>query len=254
MFDTYQDIFKARADSYHSAMVSYPEARRQEFEHAVASLDLLPGCTICDVPAGGGYLTNYVSVLANFLFVETSALFAEFCPRDERHQVRQAATLEELPVANESVERLLSLAALHHVQDKQRALNEFHRSLKPGGIGVVADVEANTDTARFLNGFVNQYNSMGHRGEFLDSEFYQSIDEFSGLTLREVRRPELQWRFDTTDDMAVFCMQLFGLDLATPADVIQGIAQHLGFTTGADCIAMNWQLSYAIVEKRSTGA
>lgn len=42
MFDTYEEIFEKRADSYHKAMKAFPFARQQEFEWAVKYLQLIP--------------------------------------------------------------------------------------------------------------------------------------------------------------------------------------------------------------------
>lgn len=248
MFDTYQDIFKQRADSYHAAMAAFPLARQEEFHEAVSSLALEPGCSVCDIPAGGGYLCDFIDAPVDFLFVETSTLFANHCPRDERHRVLQTASLEDLPVADESMHRVLSLAAMHHVPNKSRAVSEVQRMLKPGGRAVIADVEVGTGTAKFLNEFVNQYNSMGHEGRFLDKDFYDCI-EGEGLVLSELRRPEMQWGFTSVDDMTTFCTQLFGLDLASPQDVLSGIETHLGYVNSLSGVAMNWQLVYAVLDK-----
>ena len=247
MFQTYDEIFRERADGYHAAMAAFPAARREEFEHAVAGLDLLPGCTVCDVPAGGGYLSHYVSQGIDCLFLETSDLFAAHCPRGERYRVLQTS-LEQLPLAPASVERVLSLAAMHHVKDKPRCVREFQRVLVPGGIAVVADVEEGTGTAAFLNGFVDRFNSMGHDGRFLNADFYEGV-EACGLRLLEVRRPALQWHFGNREDMVAFCTQLFGLDLAKPADVNTGIDAYLGCQSTAAGVVLYWQLSYAIMQK-----
>jgi len=247
MFDSYDEIFKARADSYHAAMAAFPAARREEFEHAVACLDLLPDCTVCDVPAGGGYLSAFVPERINCLFLETSSLFAAHCPRGERHRVLQT-NLERLPVAGESVQRVLSLAAMHHVKEKSRSMREFQRVLVPSGVAVIADVEEGTDTAEFLNGFVDRFNSMGHDGQFLNADFYQNV-EACGFCLREVRRPSLHWNFGSRDDMTAFCTQLFGLDRAKPGDVHAGIEEYLGWDYTEDGVALKWQLSYVILEK-----
>jgi hypothetical protein len=137
---------------------------------------------------------------------------------------------------------------MHHVKDKARSLREFQRVLAPSGIAVIADVEEGTDTAGFLNGFVDRFNSMGHDGRFLNGDFYQSTGA-SGFRLREVRRPSIHWNFDNRDEMAAFCTQLFGLDLAKMADVQAGIEEYLGCEDTREGVALNWQLSYAILDK-----
>ena len=246
MFESYQDIFSKRADSYHAAMEACPDARAEEFEHAVRALALDPHGLICDVPAGGGYLRDYVPVPAEFTFVETSSYFAERCPRGEGCRVVEGS-LESLPLATDSTDYALSLAAFHHLPDKEATLREFARVVRPGGRVVVADVEEGTGTGRFLNEFVDEFNSMGHEGRFLDEDFYGAFSS-AGLKLREVRRPDLRWRFGDEIEMASFCRRLFGLDLATDGDVIDGIRKHLGYAKDGAGVAMEWQLSYAVAD------
>jgi SAM-dependent methyltransferase len=247
MFSTYREIFTKRADSYHSAMTRFPDARRQEFQQAISYLNLSEGSLLCDVPAGGGYLSRFLPTDARCLFVETSGLFASHCPRDAKHWALQAK-LEILPLADNSVTHLLCLAALHHIIEKVRTLSEFRRILTSGGVAVLADVEAGTGTASFLNEFVHRFNSMGHEGLFLDETFLANIDS-CGLELIQVHRPTLKWCFSGRDEMTDFCKQLFGLDLAARADVEAGIEEYLGYTEEDSGIRMNWELNYVVVQK-----
>ena len=143
-------------------------------------------------------------------------------------------------------------AAFHHVLDKTATLSEFARVVRPGGRVVVADVEDGTGTGRFLNEFVDEFNSMGHDGRFLDQQFYDAFDR-AGLVLREVRRPDLRWRFSDELEMAAFCRRLFGLDLASDDDVIGGIRTHLGYDHNETGVAMEWQLAYVVAENPGMG-
>ena len=52
----YRSIFDARGDAYHRAMVEFPGARQQEFEHIVRVANVRAGQVVCDAPSGGGYL------------------------------------------------------------------------------------------------------------------------------------------------------------------------------------------------------
>lgn len=248
MFDTYQDIFRERADRYHAAMAAFPLARRQEFEQAVARLDLQPGCDLCDVPAGGGYLADYLPPDDLFLLcLETASEFAVHCPRNTDQRVLET-TLESLPVGNDSVDRILSLAAMHHVDDKHALLREFSRILRKGGQVVVADAEVGTGTAAFLNEFVDRFNSMGHKGRFIDETFIDSIDQCD-LKVKAVDRPPLTWSFATRANLVAFCRQLFGLDRAADRDIIAGVAEYLGLREDNGQVGFGWQLAYITAAK-----
>ncbi len=242
MFDTYQKIFQQRAAQYHAAMADYPDIRRQEFEHAVRLLDILPAHTVCDVPAGGGYLSRYLPAPAHTLFMETSHEFAAHCPTHAGNAAVEAA-LESLPVASASIDRLLSLAALHHVPDKRLQFEEFCRLMRPEGRVVVADVEEGSATGAFLNEFVDRFNSMGHEGLFLNPDDLQTMED-SGLRIEQVERPEITWAFDNENDLADFCQKLFGLDLATKRDIVSGVEDYLRPRRDDTGVELDWQLLY----------
>jgi len=203
MFDTYSDIFQKRADRYHAAMAAFPMARRQEFQHAAQRLALTPGSAVCDIPAGGGYLADFIDgCQVCFHFLETSHEFAVQCPRSSRHRVIECALAGTLPLADNSMDRVLSLAALHHVNNKPGIYREFKRILRRGGKLVIADVE----------------------------------------------RPPISWSFASQADLSDFCRQLFGLDLASTADILAGVTHYLKLSdTGAGC-TLQWQLTYVTAQ------
>lgn len=248
MYDTYREIFNKRADNYHQAMMEYPLVRRQEFEQAVKFLDIAPGNVICDVPSGGGYLAPYVNTAdVSLIFLETSAEFASHCPKGGKCRVMEC-TLESLPLKDASVDRLLSLAAVHHVPDKAALYREFYRVLKPSAKLVIADVEVGTNTANFLNVFVDRFNSMGHKGVFLDPGSVEQVAQ-SGFDLIGVDRPKITWSFHSITAMTEFFRKLFGLDKAADADIVAGVTEHFPGMYQNGCVDIDWQLLYVRAQK-----
>lgn len=248
MYDTYQEIFHKRADIYHQAMTEFPWVRRQEFEQAVRLLDIAPGNLVCDVPSGGGYLSSYVDTAdVSLYFLETSAEFASQCPTGANYRVMECA-LESLPLDDGSVDRLLSLAALHHVPDKAALYREFCRVLKPSAKLVIADVEEGTNTASFLNVFVDRFNSMGHKGIFLNPGGIEQVAE-CGFDLVSVVRPEIKWSFHSATAMTVFFRKLFGLDKAADADILAGVAEYFPHMYQNGSVEIDWQLVYVNAQK-----
>lgn len=248
MYDTYQEIFRKRADIYHQAMMEFPSVRRQEFEQAVRFLDIAPGDLVCDVPSGGGYLAPYVQTEdVSFIFLETSAEFASHCPVGPNCSVMECV-LESLPLDDGSVDRLLSLAAVHHVPDKAALYREFCRVLKSSAKLVIVDVEVGTNTANFLNGFVDRFNSMGHRGMFLDAGGIEQVAQ-CGFDLVGIARPEITWSFESTAAMTGFFRKLFGLDKATDADILAGVAEHFPRKRQNGRVEIDWQLVYVSAQK-----
>lgn len=155
MLDSYQDIFNERGEAYHSAMKRFPEARRNEFGTLVGQLQPRPNEVICDMPSGGGYLCNYLPDDVRLELVETSKAFFERCPSVSDRVRRHLCRLDQTPFPNGSIDAVVSLAGLHHVEDLPVIFREVARILKPGGRFCLADVQDGSPVAGFLNGFID---------------------------------------------------------------------------------------------------
>ena len=96
------------------------------------------GQRILDVGAGNGFvMSRYACVGASVLGVELTARGVDLCRR--RFEVEGVnafvtqADAEHLPFTDESFDHVTSMGVLHHVPDPERAIDEIHRVLRPGG-------------------------------------------------------------------------------------------------------------------------
>ncbi|MGH7896860.1 MAG: class I SAM-dependent methyltransferase [Candidatus Binatia bacterium] len=240
----YAEIFAKRGAAYHEAMSAFPHARDHEFLEAIAWADLRDGQVVCDAPSGPGDLARYVTARVSLVHVEPSADFARRCRARGARDVL-SSSLEELPLGRGSVDRVISLAALHHVLDKPAFFREAQRVLKREGEGVlcIADACRGSVVAEFLNGFVHAHNSMGHRGVFIDPATADDLEE-AGFVVERAAVVACPWRFRSRDEMAWFAKRLFGLDRATPAQTLAGIERHLGCRTQAGEHHLDWELLF----------
>jgi SAM-dependent methyltransferase len=107
-------------------------------------LKLLPGMTVLDFGAGTGWLSRFVTQLgcrAVLLDVSPSALAIarELYRRVPVVGEKPAADFlvfdgRRIPLDDESVDRIISFHAFHHVANPSETLQELARVLKPGGI------------------------------------------------------------------------------------------------------------------------
>jgi ubiquinone/menaquinone biosynthesis C-methylase UbiE len=142
------------------------------------------------------------------------------------------------------------MAGMHHVDNRLAMFTEVHRILKNGGRFCIADVEEGSAWDGFLNTFVNDYNSMGHSGEFINESFRSDLRK-SRFQIVSDARVQYNWDFETTEDMITYCTLMFGLDRATPEQVEDGIRSYHGYEVNGRC-QMNWGLRFIRGEKQDT--
>jgi SAM-dependent methyltransferase len=234
----YADIFDLRGKLYHQAMQAYPDSRSEEFLNVIAQADITPGMTVVDVPSGGAYLADYLTDV-NLIGLETSQAFAELA----KGRTESVLMYENhcFPLQQASADRVVSIAGLHHVQDKQPVFAEACRVLKPEGRLVVADAEEDSAVRRFLDEFVGAYCETGHSGWYFGDT---TRDELRNAGLNIVADCVLTyaWHAPDKEQLADFCRTLFGMVRADNATVTEGIGDYLGFVDHPLGIGLNWQL------------
>lgn len=238
----YTRIFNQRAQSYHEAMLRFPAARDEEFLNIADLAQLRAGERACDIPSGGAYLRRFLPEGVELVSVETSAEFAD-CARRHGEQREIQCAVEALPLRGDSVDKVLSLAGVHHIRDKRPFYREAFRILRPGGVFCLADAEGGSCVDRFLDIFVNAHNSMGHVGYYLGSQTGQEL-ESCGFSVESAAVRSYAWRFADAAAMSTFCQLLFGIDRADAATVEGGIREHLGAREADDGLHMHWELMF----------
>ena len=240
MFDTYEGIFSERARSYQAAMLSWPNARRAEFELALQSLPMEPGKVLCDMPAGGGYLRAYLPSDVHYLAIEPTTDFFATCPEDE-YADRIHSSLHSVPLPDAHADYIVSLAGLHHEPNLDDVMLEMRRLVRSDGWVVIVEVNEGSGNGDFLNGFVDAFNPMGHKGVFFDDDVSARLVA-AGFDVVRNQVIDLPWSFDSTDDMGTFCRQLFGIERATPTQVVTALEQTLSYSEGPGKVNLNWPL------------
>jgi SAM-dependent methyltransferase len=239
VFDTYAEIFAERARGYHSAMEAHPRAREAEFRSVLAPLEGLPGGTLCDMPAGGGYLADRLPPRFTYIGVDPAGDFVAAGVEAGARIIR--AELAGVPLEARSVDYVVSLAGLHHEPNLAAVFREMRRLTRPGGRVVLADVGHATPPARFLNGFVARNSPMGHDGRFLNDDTAELL-RAAGLAVLDDSIVAVPWVFPGIDDAASFAAQLFGVVQVTQSEVAEALSSEIGFTDDGSDVRLDWSL------------
>jgi ubiquinone/menaquinone biosynthesis C-methylase UbiE len=86
---------------------------------------------ILDVGCGTGYNLSYLSTFGEVVGIDFSECAIRFCAKRNYNNVIQA-NAENMPFKEKTFDLITALDLLEHVDDG-KALQEFHRCLKPGG-------------------------------------------------------------------------------------------------------------------------
>jgi SAM-dependent methyltransferase len=245
LFEPYDTIFNRRGEAYHRAMQLVPGARRREFSLALDRVGLRHGAVLCDVPSGGGYLVDYLlpNLEVRLVAIDPSEVFARTW--EDKRVEWHLAPLHQLPIVDAGVDALVSIAGLHHVDDRPLVLREMRRVLRPGGGLYILEVPVGAITDQFLNGFVDSHNSMGHEGRFVDDTFRADLGA-AGFRIETDELCRYTWDFSGEAEMIEFIRLMFWLDKASPEAILEGVKDILGVVEDGDGCKMNWELQRII--------
>ena len=204
----------------------------------------------CDVPAGGGYLADglrgQVHDTKKIFCVEPSQKFSEPISTD---YTLYNCTISNIPVDDNSFDRIGSLAGLHHIDNKLPFFREAARLLKPNGLIGIGDVLVGSAVAKFLNGPVDRYTMSGHKGIFIRRGDYFQWFKNSGLEPKLEKYHEFHWSFDSLDQMVDYCKSLFGLVNANRSQVREALHSHFDIRHHGDKVLLPWSIIYGVGKK-----
>lgn len=245
----YEAMFAQRGSDYDRAMQAFPKARDEEFMQLIERAGLNPGDVVADVPAGGHYLCHYLPSGCDYRPHEPCASFLHGGQAVPGAAVEKGAgRLLPLPWAAGSIDAAISLAGIHHLEDKRPLFLELKRVVKSGGCLALSDVAEGSVEASFLDDYVGAHNATGHDGLYLNDNIVDELQQCGWRVLSD-ERVAVHWRFSSTEAMGRFCHGLFGLNRTVPAQVASAIAERLGVRHDGPEIGMPWALRTLVAEK-----
>jgi len=230
----YDLVFSKRSAQYNFATKTYPHVLVNELRTAAEMVNAEKGAIVVNVPGACVDISPYLDSSIIYKPYETNAVFAAIAGVTH-------SNFGIIPEPDESVDKVVSLASLHHSTDQERATfyKEALRVLKPAGTMIIGDVISGSPQDLWLNTFVNKYN--GHNGIFWS---HDDVKLMAGFTV-EVSVKKYRWTFNGMDEMVDFCRNLFGLEGASDSELVDGLKYYLG----ADETGFDWSLMYFIATK-----
>lgn len=229
---SYKDIFDQRGSSYDAAMRRWPDPRADDFLIPLEWIGVKDGETLLDLPAGGGYIGRYLPGGCRWIQHEPSGGFSGHASDN---------SLVPIPLSDASVDCAISIAGVHHLDDKNVLFEEMRRVLKREGRLLLADVHEQSAVARFLDEYVGEHNSTGHQGRYLADDTLVELRD-AGFDVVRAERTTYTWRFDDREQLGLFCAALFDMRDVDPDAVSDAVDNYLGISTTDGKIAMNWEL------------
>lgn len=231
----YLKSFTNRAHSYSNAIEIYNNVLDEEFTTAIYNLHLKKDDVLLNVFAGGIPIDKYIN---NELDVKYLAFDMH---KDFIGDSVQQFSFDKIPLQSNSVNKIICLATLHHLNTDERNMlyKEFYRVLIPNGCLVIADVIDNSPQAKWLNEFVDKYNSNGHKASFFTKDDSKLIQQ-NGFKV-DININKYNWNFKDEQCLLNFCRLLFGLDLCNDDNLLlNSIKKYLHYIDGK----IQWQLIY----------
>jgi SAM-dependent methyltransferase len=217
---TEPEYFDLRAEKYLYALKSTPTALTNEFRTAIECCKLLPGHTLLTIPSACEQIRPYLPDYVKLVQYET-------CRELSNLSAIPLCKLDSIPLPDQSVDRILCLATLHHSNTEERAAfyREARRLLRPDGKLIIGDVEKDSAVADWLNVFVDKHNPLGHKGIFF-SDADTSLVNSVGFTDIYIHRTAYTWEFPSRDTMLSFTRDLFMLQ-CSDEEIANGLEQYL---------------------------
>jgi SAM-dependent methyltransferase len=238
----YEKIFDVRGAKYHSAMQLFPATRDLEFLRAFDQFDTTTVRTVLDIPSGGSYLQKF------FPAAKLSAIdFAEGF-----HNPGSAVKIldiDSFEVPEASYDLAVTLAALHHIENRQEFARKVFFSVKSRGYYCIADVVEHSRIAAFLDGFVGRYNGTGHEGMFLAAHPEDNLFWLPDGKIVEHEIKRCPWKFNNTSDLTLFVRKLFSLFDISDREILQAVDAEVGISRWAEGVQIDWELLYIVLQK-----
>ncbi|MEK6937392.1 MAG: class I SAM-dependent methyltransferase [Nanoarchaeota archaeon] len=238
-----------RGINYVKANIDMPWARQREVHLMLDKINPSLGETIADFGCGRGVLTfplaKAVGPNGKVVALDNSNEVLKELKRKTKGDNIQTKVLSslQLPLEDNILDAIVTLASLHHIKDKEFMFKEFSRVLKKGGRLVVGDVAFNTPVQRYFDNVVDKHCSTGHKHKFLDEKWAQELCKKNNLKLIEFSINQVPWIFNNENECKTYIHTIHDIQ-CTPEQFLEDAKKYLKCEEEVGKFFLDWQLFY----------
>lgn len=256
-----------RWENYRLANTKFPRVRAKELTRQLELTNPQKGETIAEVGTGNGYLTfalahkvgkngrifTYDYQKSNIDFVNEHN--KKNLPITTIHQ----ATDYDFELVNESVDKISSIATLHHYDNRsngtgtkgrEKAIKEFYRILKKGGKLIIGDVAHSTPSQRHFDSIDNPTDCApsGHPHDFLTEKLARKLCEKAGFKKIQWNIEQVPWEFESEEQAQQFLHTIHNAK-CSPEESFEHAKKDLRWWKKGNLFYLEWELFYLTAEK-----
>lgn len=244
-----------RAKSYLKITNIAHSVRRKEIQVLLTCAKIKYGHRVLDYTSGGGILIPQILMRigrrGQLYVIEPSVKLYRHLRTEwrgiENADVRRRLSGTKIP--SRSLDRIVSLATIHHVDQLDATFKQLARLLKPGGQMAIGDVVKGTRPAKYFNVLVDRHSSTGHKHEFLDRVQLNMLCRRYGFRLLSWRVSSVPWEFNGEKQAERFLCSLHDVD-GDCTSFFWASKKYLKHYYLRGKYFVDWQLFFAVLEKK----
>ncbi len=159
-------------------------------ERLLALADLEPAGNVLDMGGGTGRVAIFLTGKAKQVFIADESMGMLKEAKKKESLIPMCGKSEGMPLGKESIDRIIMVDALHHVQNQKATADELWRLVKPGGRIVIEE----PDIRKFAVKLVALFEKLAMmRSHFLDAREMTGLFEEKGAEIRSETEGHTVW-------------------------------------------------------------
>src|SRR3989338_2268498 len=256
-----------RWENYRVANSKFPKVRIRELTRQLELTNPQNGETIAEVGTGNGYLTFALACKVGkngrIITYDYQKSNLDFVNNHNKNGLPITTIHQNIDydfeLSNESVDKVSSIATLHHYDDRsnetgtngrEKAIKEFYRILKKEGKLIIGDVAQGTPSQRHFDSIDNPIDCapLGHPHDFLTERLARELCSKAGFRNVKFKIEKVPWEFESEKQAQQFLHTIHNAK-CSPQESFEHAKKTLKWWKEGNKFYLGWELFYLMAEK-----